>query len=115
MPTVEELQARIREFNRARDWGQYHSPKNLAVALSVECAELLEIFLWMTPEQSTQLDDKQAARLREEIGDILIYLLNLASKFDLDPLQCAAEKLEVNERKYPAEQVRGSSRKYDEY
>jgi dCTP diphosphatase len=115
MPTVEELQARIRDFNRRRDWDQYHSPKNLAIALSVESAELLEIFLWLTQEQSANLDGKQRARLKEELGDILIYLVNLASKFDLNLLQCAADKLDLNEKKYPADRVRGSSRKYDEY
>jgi dCTP diphosphatase len=115
MTTIEKLQARIQEFNGARDWEQYHSPKNLAIGLSVECAELLEIFTWVTEEQSRKLNEKQLASLKEEIGDIVIYVLTLAAKFNLDPLDCAAEKLELNDKKYPAERVRGSARKYNEY
>ncbi len=115
MPAIEELQNRIQEFNRARDWEQFHSPKNLAMGLAVESAELLDIFKWLTEDQSAGLNERQMANLKEEIGDVLIYLLSLASKFDLDPLQCVAEKLDLNEKKYPADRVRGSARKYNEY
>jgi len=115
MATIEELQNRIREFNHARDWEQFHSPKNLAIGLSVECSELLDIFKWLTEEQSVSLDEKQLTNLKEEIGDVLIYILSLASKFGLDPLQCASDKLDLNDKKYPADRVRGSARKYNEY
>jgi len=112
---MKELLEAVREFRRARDWDRYHSPKNLAMALSVEVAELVEIFQWLTEEQSGNLTDPQLARAKEEIGDVMIYLANLADKLGLDPLEAAFEKLEKNERKYPAERVRGKSKKYTEY
>lgn len=115
MTTIASVRDRLRSFVEARDWGQFHSPKNLAAGLSTEAAELLEIFLWLTEEKSGQLEPAQLARLEEEIGDVQLYLVNLADKFGLDPLACAMKKLEANELKYPAEKVRGSARKYDEY
>lgn len=112
---MQELIEAVRAFRRARDWERYHSPKNLAMALSVEVAELLELFQWLTEEQSANLDGAQLARAREEIGDVMIYLANLADQLGLDPLEAAFAKLERNERKYPAEKVRGKAKKYTEY
>jgi NTP pyrophosphatase (non-canonical NTP hydrolase) len=112
---VDELRRAIRKFARERDWDRYHSPKNLAVGLSVEAGELLELFLWRTDDDSKKLSEPELQQLRHEIGDVLIYLINLADKFDLDPIECAGEKLDVNRAKYPADKVRGSAKKYTEY
>lgn len=115
MTSVPELQERLRAFVAAREWEQFHSPKNLAAGLATEAAELLEIFLWLTEAESSRLGADKLARLRDEIGDVQLYLVNLADKFALDPLECASVKLEANEAKYPAERVRGSAKKYNEY
>ncbi len=109
------LKEEINHFVTERDWGKYHSPKNLAMGLSVEAAELLEIFLWLTEEESKNLNDNQLAHLKEEIGDIMIYIINLAAKFGIDPIQCARDKLKLNGKKYPASTVKGSAKKYTEY
>ena len=110
-----ELQRRLAEFAAARDWDQFHSPKNLAMALAVEAAELVEEFQWLTEEQSRALEPERHERVRLEAADVLIYLLRLADKLDIDLLRAAADKIAQNEEKYPANRVRGSSRKYTEY
>ena len=109
------LQQRLAAFAAARDWEQFHSPKNLAMALSVEASELVEEFQWLTEEQSQALDAERRERVRLELADVFIYLLHLADKLDVDLLQAAEHKFVLNEHKYPAERVRGDSRKYDEY
>jgi len=110
-----ELQRRLAEFAAARDWDRFHSPKNLAMALSVEAAELVEELQWLTEEQSRALEPERHARVRLEAADVLIYLLRLADKLGLDLLRAADDKIALNERKYPADRVRGDSRKYTEY
>lgn len=105
----------IRAFVREREWEVFHTPKNLAAGLTVEAAELLEIFLWLTAEESRQLPEEKLAKVREEMGDVLIYLVNLADKFGLDPVACARQKMALNREKYPADLVRGSAKKYNEY
>lgn len=112
---MEELIEQIRTFARERDWEQYHSPKNLSMALSVEAGETVEIFQWMTQEQSRTLNTETLARLQDEIGDVMIYLTGLADKFGLDPVNLAKRKLTINARKYPADIVRGKAKKYTEY
>lgn len=115
MPPEDSLQAlrdAVRQFVAERDWDQFHSPKNLAIALSVEASELLEIFQWLTEAESKSLPPEKAAQLREEMADVLIYLVRLADKLEVDLLQAAAEKIAINRGKYPADKVRGSSRKY---
>jgi NTP pyrophosphatase (non-canonical NTP hydrolase) len=109
------LLAQIREFVRERDWSQYHSPKNLSTALTVEAAELAEIFQWLTEDQSRNLSPEQKAHAAEEIGDVLIYLVNLADKLGIEPLEAALAKLEKNRQKYPVEKAKGSAAKYDEF
>lgn len=104
----------LRRFAAERDWDQYHSPKNLATALCVEAAELLEHFQWMTEEASKSLSPEQLAKVAEEVADVLIYLVRLADKLDLDLLEAARDKIELNARKYPIDRSRGSSRKYTE-
>ena len=110
-----ELQRRLAAFAAARDWDQFHSPKNLAMALSVEASELLEEFQWLTEDQSRSLDADRLERVRLEMADVLIYLLRLAEKLNLDVLNAAIDKMPQNEAKYPVDRVRGSPRKYTEY
>ena len=98
---LEKLLNHIERFRAERNWQQFHTPKNLAMALAVECAELLEIFQWMTPDQSENPDRAARSHLEEEIGDVMIYLSLLASNFDIDPLDAALMKMQANERKYP--------------
>jgi len=115
MSGLSKLQKRLREFAAARDWDQFHSPKNLSMALSVEAAELVEHFQWLTEEQSGSLDTERLAQVRLEAADVFIYLLRLADKLGIDLLQAADEKMALNEQKYPAQRVRGDSRKYSDY
>ena len=109
------LQRSVAAFAAARDWDQFHSPKNLAMALSVEASELLEEFQWLTEQQSQALDAERLERVRLEMADVLIYLLRLADKLDVDLPRAATDKLALNEQKYPADLVRGSARKYTDY
>ena len=111
---LQALQKALREFARERDWEQFHSPKNLATALSVEAAELLEHFQWLTDEQSRTLDDAKRTAVGEEIADVLLYLLQLADKLDIDPVQAAERKVRLNAEKYPADRARGRIDKYTE-
>jgi len=110
-----ELRSRLRDFVSERDWDQFHSPKNLSMALSVEAAELMELFQWLTEAQSGAPDAARRTRIEAELADILIYLVRLADRLDVDLLAAAATKLAENARKYPADRVRGQARKYDEY
>jgi dCTP diphosphatase len=112
---MEQLIHQVRAFARDRDWEQFHSPKNLAMGLSVEAAEILEIFQWLTEEESRTLNAQALSRLEEEIGDVMIYLIGLADKFGLDPVDLTTRKLSINAKKYPADLVRGKARKYSEY
>ena len=108
------LRDALRRFAAERDWDQYHSPKNLAVALSVEAAELLEHFQWLTGEQSAAISPEIRAKVAEELADVLLYLIRLADKLDLDLVACATAKMQINAAKYPAEKARGNARKYTE-
>lgn len=109
------LQQRLAAFAAAREWQQFHSPKNLAMALSVEAAELVEQFQWLSEEQSRNLDPARRERVRLELADVFIYLLRIADTLDVDLLRAADDKIVLNEHKYPVERVRGDSRKYNEY
>lgn len=113
-PTIESLTRSLRAFTAERDWEQFHSPKNLASALAVEAAELLEHFQWLTEEESRRLPPEQLAAVGQEAADVLLYLLQLADKLGIDLAMAARDKIEVNARRYPAGQVRGSSRKSSE-
>lgn len=110
---MEQLITNIKEFIKERDWEQYHAPKNLAMALSAEVAEIVEIFQWKKPED--RLNDEEQEALRQEIGDVLIYLIELADKFEIDIVESAKYKLNLNQKKYPADLVRGKAEKYTEY
>jgi dCTP diphosphatase len=109
------LQQRLAAFAAAREWEQFHSPKNLAMALSAEVGELVEEFQWLTELQSRELDAERRERVRLELADVFIYLLRLADRLDVDLMRAADDKIALNERKYPAERVRGDARKYTEY
>ena len=99
---MKQLQTEIKEFVTLRRWSRFHSPKNLAMALSVEVAELTEIFQWMTEEESRSARDQMLAHIEEEIGDVMIYLTMLADAFGLDPVTAARRKMVLNRYKYPA-------------
>ncbi len=109
------LQKQLREFANERDWEQFHSPKNLAVALSVEASELLEIFQWMNEQDSRSLSPKLIESVEQEIADVQIYLARIADILDIDIETAVAQKLEINREKYPADKVRGSPKKYTSY
>jgi len=111
---LENLAARLREFANERDWEQFHSPKNLAMALTVETAELMEHFQWMTELESAKPSPEKLQKIQEEIGDVLIYLTRFADKLGIDPLDAAFKKLEINRQKYPIAKAIGSSKKYTE-
>ena len=98
---MQKLQQALSIFADERNWKQYHTPKNLAAALSVECSELLEIFQWMTADQSYSPDPATKLHILEEIGDIMIYLSMIAAKFDIDPIEAASAKLDKNRTRYP--------------
>ena len=112
---LKDLREASRLFIEERDWEQFHSPKNLAMALSVEVAEVVEHFQWLTEEQSKNLPPEKLAEIREEIGDMMLYLTELAEKLGVDPMEAAKAKLEINRRKYPADLVKGKASKYTEY
>lgn len=112
--SIDLLRDALRRFAADRDWDQFHSPKNLAIALNVEAAELLEHFQWMPEGESTALTPVQHAKVTEEVADVLLYLVRLADKLDIDLLAAAIEKIELNGAKYPIERSRGSSKKYTE-
>jgi dCTP diphosphatase len=111
---MKELTQKLREFAAERDWEQFHSPKNLSMALSAEVAEIVEIFQWLTEEESYELPPDKLDRIKEEIGDVMIYLVRLSDKLGIDPLQVAKEKNSINENKYPVDKSKGNARKYNE-
>lgn len=112
---MEDLRRAISAFVQERDWEQFHSPKNLAMALSVEVAEIVEHFQWLTEEQSQNLSPEKLAEVREEIGDVMIYLTELADMLGIDPVEAARAKVVINGQKHPAELVKGKAVKYTEY
>lgn len=112
--SLTELHNTVRHFAAERDWDQFHSPKNLAAALSVEASELLEHFQWLTEEQSKNLSADKLAQVRLEMADVLIYLVRLADKLNVDLVAAANDKVALNAQKYPADKAKGSMRKYTE-
>jgi dCTP diphosphatase len=112
--SLEHLAECLLDFAKERDWEQFHSPKNLVMALTVEAAELLEHFQWMTEGESAKPTPEKLQKIQEEIGDVLIYLTRFADRLGIDPLDAAYKKLEINRQKYPVEKARGSAKKYNE-
>ena len=111
---MEELKQELRNFAKERDWDQFHSPKNLAMALSVEVSELIEHFQWLTQEESRNLNADKVKAIKDEIADIMIFLTMIADKFGIDVLEAAKEKIKINEKKYPIAKSKGLSNKYTE-
>jgi dCTP diphosphatase len=114
MSEIEKIKLRLRHFAKERDWDQFHSPKNLSMALSAEVAEIVEHFQWLTEEQSKSLPEEKLEEVETELADTLIYLVRLADKLDIDLLAAAKSKIEVNEQKYPVDKAKGSAKKYTE-
>lgn len=116
MPATSDLlllRDKLRVFADERDWNQFHTPKNLCMAMMVEAAELMEHFQWLTPDQSCDLTNRED--VKDELADVLLYLIRLADKLGVDLLEAALLKMEKNAKKYPADIVRGSAKKYNEY
>jgi NTP pyrophosphatase (non-canonical NTP hydrolase) len=112
---LDDLRDRLRAFAEARDWDRFHSPKNLAMALIAEAAELVEHFQWLTEQESRALSPQKTAEVSDELADVLIYLVRIADKLEIDLFAAVAAKMDRNETKYPAHLVKGSARKYTEY
>lgn len=112
---LEQLTAKLVAFRDARDWKQFHNPKDLATALSIEAAELQELFLWKNPDQIDLSDPAKKTEVEEEVADIAAYLLLLCNELDIDLEDALNRKIDLNAAKYPADKVRGSSKKYTEY
>lgn len=115
MTDLKDIRDRARAFAEDRDWDKFHSPKNLAMALSGEVGELLELFQWLTEEQSRNLTPEQQHKAAHEIADVQLYLVRLADKLGVDIHAAVTEKMSINEHRYPADIVRGSSQKYTAY
>jgi dCTP diphosphatase len=103
--SLNDLRERLRQFAAERDWEQFHVPKNLAMSVAIEAAEIMEHFQWLTPEESAALPESRRAAVAHEIADVLLYLVRLADVLNIDPLEAALDKMVINARKYPA--VRG--------
>lgn len=115
MDSLDELNLRLLEFARARDWEQFHSPKNLAMALAGEAGELLEHFQWLTEAQSAELSGEKLEAVALEMADILAYLLRLSQRLDIDLVAALDRKIAINEQRYPVGRVRGDARRASEY
>jgi dCTP diphosphatase len=113
-PPLDELRDALRKFADERDWAQFHSPKNLACAVSVEAAELLESFQWLSEDQSRALPEAGRQAVSEEMADVFLYLLQLADKMNVDLIDAARKKLVINAEKYPIAQAKGTAKKYTE-
>jgi len=114
MKTLEEVTERIRKFRDARDWMQFHNPKNLACSIVVEASELLEHFQWKTPEESAEIVSSRRDEISEEIADVAVYLIELADNLGIDLFAAIDRKMKINEAKYPVEKAKGSAAKYTE-
>jgi len=112
---LEALRDKLRQFAAERNWDRYHSPKNLAMALAGEAGELLEHFQWLTQEESRHLPPERLHEVAFEMADVLLYLIALTDKLGVDLVDAARRKIEINAGKYPAAQVRGSAKKYNDY
>jgi NTP pyrophosphatase (non-canonical NTP hydrolase) len=113
---IHELKDKIKEFCDKRDWDQFHNAKELAIALSIEASELLEIFRWKTPEEVEEVlkDEKKKENIEDEMADILYFLVRLAQKYDIDLSEALDKKMDKNDKKYPVDKFKGSNKKYNE-
>lgn len=113
--SIDQLRARVNQFVEERDWAQFHSPKNLAMAMIVEAGEVVEHFQWMTEEGSRKLSAEKKEQVGQELSDTLVYLLRIAEVCDIDLLEAANKKISLNAKKYPVDKAKGSNAKYTEY
>jgi NTP pyrophosphatase (non-canonical NTP hydrolase) len=113
--SLQELKIRINDFVAERDWAQFHTPKNLAMAMIVEAAELVEQFQWDTPQESQQLSSEKREAVSHELADTFVYLLRIAEVLNIDLIEAANQKIDLNAKKYPADKARGSNAKYTVY
>ena len=113
--SLENLRARINAFVAEREWAQFHTPKNLAMAMIVEAAELVEQFQWDTPSESQQLSPEKREAVAHELADTFVYLLRLAEVLEIDLIEATNQKIDLNAQKYPVEQAKGSNVKYTKY
>jgi NTP pyrophosphatase (non-canonical NTP hydrolase) len=113
-PSLERLRDRLRAFAEAREWNQFHSPKNLAIALSVEAGELLEHFQWLSDQESRTLPKEKLRRIKDEIADVFLYLIRLADVLNIQLIKAADTKINANAQKYPISKSRGNAKKYTE-
>lgn len=113
--SFQELRTRINHFVAERDWAQFHTPKNLAMAMIVEAAELVEQFQWDTPAESQQLSSEKREAVSHELADTFVYLLRIAEVLNIDLIEAANQKIDLNAKKYPADKARGSNAKYTAY
>ncbi len=113
--SLENLRIKLAEFAQRRDWNQFHSPKNLSMALIVEAAELVEHFQWLSEQQSYELIPEKHQKVSMELADILLYIIRISDKLNVDLIESAEKKIAINEQRYPVDKVRGSNKKYNEY
>src|SRR6478609_4631428 len=113
--SLTELKQKLQAFVDARDWAQFHSPKNLAMAMIVEAAELVEHFQWDTEAESRELSAEKREQVSHELADTFVYLLRISQVLDIDLIQAANDKIELNAKKYPVEKARGKNNKYTDY
>lgn len=114
MNSLDDVRAALRQFVAERDWDQFHNPKNLVMALVAEAGELVEPFQWLEPEQAEHPEPEVLRAVELEIADVLLLLLRLCDRLDIDPIAAARKKLEINRVKYPVDKSRGKSTKYDQ-
>ena len=115
MKDLNYLKLALRQFAAERDWDQFHSPKNLSMALAVEASELMEHFQWLTEDESSALDEETFKLVRDEIADVQVYLIRIADKLEIDLVDAVDQKMIKNKQKYPVEKVKGSAKKYTAY
>lgn len=115
MKTIEEIRDYLIQFAKEREWEQFHNPKNLSMALSVEVSELLEHFQWLSFDECKQLDDERKNKVAHEIADVQMYLILLANKLDINIIEAVRDKAVINEKHYPVSKVKGSAAKYSTY
>jgi len=113
--SIEQLNQKLLAFAQQRDWEQFHSPKNLAMALAGETGELLEHFQWLSQQQSYALDAEKKQAVALEMADIFIYLIRLSERLDIDLIDAANQKITINQQRYPHEKVKGDARRTEEY
>ena len=113
--SLQDLRARVNAFVTERDWAQFHTPKNLAMAMIVEAAELVEQFQWDTPQESVELSTEKREAVSHELADTFVYLLRIAEVLNIDLIEAANQKIDLNALKYPVEKARGSNAKYTQY